>query len=1260
MFLFRRNLATGSRFALADRLVHRLRVESLEDRLLLASTTCDMGSQSVSPSTVRPVSDPCFGDPPKVAFVDDDFVDDGFVDDDFVDNDFVDNDFVKDGFNDLPFSVQTIHWQGRLTRVVAGQWIVKLKSPVGPGQFSSWRAATSQDDPSAVTYRRSLLSDDTWVIEAEPEVDPGQIVAALGADNVDYIEPNFLLQAAETIPNDPDFDRLWGLRNSGQTSGKINADVSATFAWDEATGSRDVVVASLDTGIDYNHVDLAANVWRNPHEVPGNGIDDDKNGFIDDVHGIDTFFGDSDPFDAGGHGTHTSGTLGAVGNNGLGIAGVAWNLQIMPLKFLADSGVGRTDAAIAALNYMTMMKRDFGINVVASNNSWFGGDRSQALEDAIADSIDAGIVFVAAAGNDHLNNDITPTWPATYPLDGIIAVASTDHEDHLANSSHFGRTAVDLAAPGVRIYSTLPSNQYGYLSGTSMATPHVTGAVALLKSVYPGASPAQVKAAILAGTDPVPELADKLVSGGRLNIAGALAQMGFFVNVATPAAGEILFKRPLEFVIEMSHALDVSSLAATDLTVNGIPADRVDLLSDRRLRFSFLTSPVTMDGVQQIRLEAAALTRQSDGAPAALFTAEFRFDSLLLEVAATRPTSNAFVETPWTFLEIDFNEPLDATTVDLDDLEVSAGQVLEATARDADTVLYVLSPLIDEQHFSFELAAGAVTDLAGNPQAPFSGALELDYGTVDFPAPWTPLNPRGTLAAERRVSGSIGNAADKDVFRLDLKRGQQMSLVVEPVNSLWPRVELLNESGDVISVGQASASGQSAVIASFVAVSDGVYQIRVWGADGTSGSYDLHVLLNAGFESELAIGLTNNSFLSAEDLSPHFVAREYDVWQAVVLGRSEDVDNYVVHVDAGDTLSVALATALPVAMRVELFDAAGGLRVAGVSSGQFTQVVDEFRGPEGLYNLRVSGAASDYTLVVLRNGSLDHGGNHVSSRSQSIDANLAVAGFLSAPPLASAGAAAAPRQAPLRPVFSYPDLAAAELIDVPAGEWLIVFDENVSWDEALARLQARGIAVLRGIPLFHAALVEVGPFSPGAWSEPCTPNRGSDTSNRIMRSMDLVGSPTIHALLPSGRCKATSCPPSGVMSMSMSMPLRLGVSFRATHRWWLPSSTRGSIGNMSIWRTISGTIREKSPATASMTTEMAGLTTYSDMTSRIRIPTPVTITATALTWRALSVRWATTVSASRASIGMYKSCLLKHLTRTGRGRSPTCSRLLST
>ena len=341
-----------------------------------------------------------------------------------------------------------------------------------------------------------------------------------GSSSVAFAEPDGAVSLQAT-PNDPSYSQLWGLNNTGQTGGTADADIDAPEAWNITHGDGSVVVGVIDTGVDYTHPDLAANMWTNPGEIPGNVIDDDGNGFVDDVHGYDFVNNDGNPMDDHYHGTHVSGTIAGVGDNGAGVVGVNWNAQIMALKFLDATGYGDTANAIRAVNYATMM-RSRGVNIRLTSNSWGGGAFSHALQDAIAASGDAGMLFVAAAGNDYSNNDTTPSYPSSYPLDNIIAVAATDANDAKASFSNYGATSVDLGAPGVGIYSTKPGNNYGSYGGTSMATPHVAGVAALAWSVQPNASWQDVRTVILEGVDPLATLLGKCVSNGRLNAAGTL------------------------------------------------------------------------------------------------------------------------------------------------------------------------------------------------------------------------------------------------------------------------------------------------------------------------------------------------------------------------------------------------------------------------------------------------------------------------------------------------------------------------------------------------------------------------------------------------------------------------------------------------------------------------------------------------------------------------------------------------------------------
>ena len=292
--------------------------------------------------------------------------------------------------------------------------------------------------------------------------------------------PNYQLKTVGVGTNDPYAGELWGL--------SAEQGVNVEGAWELSAGSQDVVVAIIDTGIDYRHPDLESNLWRNPGEVPGNGLDDDGNGYVDDVFGLNAISGvinPGDPFDDNGHGTHVAGTIGAKRDNGIGIAGVAPNVKLMGLKFLDGSGSGRLSDAITAIQYMVAMKERYGVNVVVSNNSWGGGGYSPALEEAIRAAYDAGILFVAAAGNDAFDVDLFPSYPSGYEVPNVVSVAALDSEGNLASFSNYGAETVDVAAPGVSIVSTLPGNQYGSYSVTSMASPHVAGVLALLYSLAP-------------------------------------------------------------------------------------------------------------------------------------------------------------------------------------------------------------------------------------------------------------------------------------------------------------------------------------------------------------------------------------------------------------------------------------------------------------------------------------------------------------------------------------------------------------------------------------------------------------------------------------------------------------------------------------------------------------------------------------------------------------------------------------------------------
>ena len=337
---------------------------------------------------------------------------------------------------------------------------------------------------------------------------------------IEYVEPDYQVSIAQT-PDDPRFDELWGLNNDGQTGGTADADIDAVEAWDISTGSRDVVVGVIDTGIDYSHSDLASNMWVNSSEVPGDGIDNDGNGFVDDVHGINAITNSGDPMDDEGHGTHVSGTIGASGNNATGVVGVNHEVSLVGCKFLDAAGNGSTSDAIKCIDYMVGLK-NAGVNLRVLNNSWGGGGYSQALADAIASSEAADLLFVAAAGNDTIDNDVNPHYPSNYENASVLSVASTDQTDNISWFSHYGLTSVDMGAPGSAILSTTPGESYASYSGTSMATPHVAGAAALVLSINPELNTQELKELLMSSGDANAALQGVTVAGTRLNVNQAL------------------------------------------------------------------------------------------------------------------------------------------------------------------------------------------------------------------------------------------------------------------------------------------------------------------------------------------------------------------------------------------------------------------------------------------------------------------------------------------------------------------------------------------------------------------------------------------------------------------------------------------------------------------------------------------------------------------------------------------------------------------
>lgn len=810
--------------------------------------------------------------------------------------------------------------------------------------------------------------------------DPGgEMATALESWNslewIEYAEPDYIQHITQTFPNDPSFGQLYGLHNTGQTGGTSGADIDAPEAWDIFTGDGSVIIAGIDTGIDYNHEDLAANMWVNPGEIPGNGVDDDGNGWIDDVHGIDSINNDGDPMDDNSHGSHTAGTFGAVGDNGIGVVGVNWNVQIMALKFLGAGGSGSSSDAITLLDYMTDMKVNRGQNVVASNNSWGGGGFLQSLQDAIEASNNAGILFVAAAGNHGGNNDSSPFYPATYPLDGIISVAGTDHNDNDYTSSGYGPTTVDVAAPAVSVYSTNPGNNYGNKTGTSMATPHVAGAVAFLSAISPSSSPMEIKDAILASVDPLPDFQPggvrPILSGGRLNLPKALEELGdpgdyYTIEVNsgdaldfetfTPAGGTLQFVNDLDPALELYD--ETGTLVASDSgTADG--------------RNALLSHVAGSTGAYTIRV----FGESSPGGEYFLQISGATGGNPAPEVTSSTPADGEILNAFPASITLDFSESLLLTSIEAADLTVNGLAALSATVIDADTLQFQIDPLADagDGVYNVEVLAGNLTDLQGIGGAAYNGTFTVDStGPTIIATQWNggafPVDgvlPEGELSFTATFDEDLLGPVAGDVMLVDNITGSAYlpdSATYDPVaDTFTADFPFLPEGEYTLTLLSGIGAVEDLVGNDLDGEPLGPGADGVPTGDGSpGGDYVIDFTLDA-IQPRSA-----EEFVRLEPLGS-LVFGSYG--NAGLVNSAADTDEYEFHVQSGETVSLHLTPDDPTATVDLLFD--GVLYTAAGPGASLTTANLLPSGPGSLAVSVGANATTAFTLDIVKNAVLE-------------------------------------------------------------------------------------------------------------------------------------------------------------------------------------------------------------------------------------------------------------------------------------------------
>lgn len=860
------------------------------------------------------------------------------------------------------------------------------------------------------------------------------------------------------VSNDPGYTdgSLWGML--GDTGAVQNAFGSqANEAWAAGfTGSTKTVVGVIDTGIDYTHPDLYLNIWLNQREIPTtlraslsdidtdglitfrdlngsanasyvidyngngrieagdllndvrweNGLDEDGNGYRDDLIGWDFINNDNDPYDDNGHGTHVSGTIGGMGGNGIGVAGVNWTVQMVALKFLSASGSGSTTGAINAVNYFTdaSISATATENFVATNNSWGGGGYSQALNDAIARGAQRDILFVAAAGNSTSNNDVTANYPSNYNTtaaagyDAVVAVASITSTGALSSFSSYGATTVDIAAPGSSIYSTLPGGSYGTYSGTSMATPHVSGAVALYAAANPNASAAEIRLALLDSAAATASLGGKVVTAGRLDI-------GTLMNTAPPPppppSGDVIagdasttasltptsaqastidavgdqdwFRLSLvagyryEFVLNAAAGSTLNTFMSL-LDANGVQIAFNDDAVDLNSRLSFTA---TSSGTFYLNAQGAA---GSTGAYTLAMTEAAPVDS----IAANTATTAVLTPTAPQSSSVDL-----AGDQDWFRLSLTAGYrydfAMDATAGSSlDTYLRLLNANGVELAFnddsvglnsrlSFTASTGGTYYLSAQGYGSTIGGYSLSMTqTAPVDAIAGNTSTSAALSPSLPQNSTVDLPGDQDWFRISLTAGSRYDFALNATtgSSLDTYMRLLDGNGTQLAVNDDAVGLNSRI--SFTATSSGTYYVSAQGSAGTIGGYSLAVVQTVLADTIAGSSATTATLTTAAGQSSAIDTAGDQDWFRLTLTAGYRYD-FAMDATAGSTLDTYLRLLNSSGLEINFNDDAVGLNsrlsFTATTGGTYYLSAQGYGTTTGGYSLAMTQSLADLTLV---------------------------------------------------------------------------------------------------------------------------------------------------------------------------------------------------------------------------------------------------------------------------------------------------------